>query len=65
MKRKMVRAGLKCGSVMFFVMLNLVTVREKNDTFLNLSSHRVYGKAAANHVCHVEILFAAPVVMKL
>jgi len=46
-------------------MLDLVTVRAKNDASLNFSFHRVYGKAAANHVRHVEIFLPAFVVVEL
>jgi len=46
-------------------MLNLVIVRTKNDALLNLSLHRFYRKAAANHICHVEILLPAFVVVEL
>ena len=47
------------------VMLNLVTVRTKNSALLNLSFHRFYREAAANHIRHVEILLPAFVVMEL
>jgi hypothetical protein len=45
-------------------MLDLVTIRAKYDALLNLSFHRVYGKAAANHVSDIEIFCVSFVMMK-